>query len=237
MKKNVRLVLLLAMIAVMIVMTAVFASAATIEVAADDDLVAIVDAAQAGDTILINGDVTVASTITLNKDLTFVGNGGAINGGSAKLFYVIGGNIVFQDVVITTKNVEAFEFNGNAVVEIKGDNTSVNTGTGRFAHSNTSHSGTVTIQAGKFVFGGYGWQTSTGTSTLNIYGGVFEGSGSRVLSFNNKITANIYGGTFTNTGSGDVLYLGDSSAVANVYGGIFIITSSSSKGVAFSSST
>lgn len=231
MKKNVRLVLLFALIAVMLVMTAVFASAATIDVAAGGDLATAISGATAGDTININGDVTVSATITIDKDITIVGNGGTISS-SVKTFTVTAGTVTFQDLKVTTTKVEAFEFAGSATVEFTGADTTINSSSERcWADSLATHTGTVTIRDGKYTAGGYGWLTSdSGSSTLNIYGGTFSSSGIRVISANNKITVNIYGGTFSNTGTGDVLYIGDGSAKLNVYGGTFKIENAASAG-------
>lgn len=70
MKKNVRLVLLLAMIAVMIVMTAVFASAA--DVATADEFKA---AVAAGGEVNLTGNITLSEGITIDRNVTIKGNG------------------------------------------------------------------------------------------------------------------------------------------------------------------
>ena len=70
MKKNVRLVLLFALIAVMVVMTAVFASAATV---ADAD--SFMEAINNGDaTIELEDDITLDEGVIIDHDVTIIGN-------------------------------------------------------------------------------------------------------------------------------------------------------------------
>lgn len=124
MKKNVRLVLLFALIAVMLVMTAVFASAATTDVAAGGDLAGAISSAAPGDTINITGDVTVAQGIYLDKNITINGNGNKItfsavsninaNGSLAEMrsghgvigyaFNLAGGTVTIQNATVVVPN-------------------------------------------------------------------------------------------------------------------------------------
>ncbi len=121
MKKQVKIVLLVALIAVLALMTAMFASAATTTVPADGDLAAAITAAAAGDTITLEGDVTLAAGVTLDKDITIDGAGhkitftagtaiGAdvnVNGAKITSGYAINasaGNIVLKNVTVVAPN-------------------------------------------------------------------------------------------------------------------------------------
>lgn len=118
MKKNVRLVLLFALIAVMLVMTAVFASAA--DVATADDFKA---AVAAGGEINLTDNITLDAGIIIDKDVTINGDGHTItftagtaletpicNSADASpavrtvesyAFNLVGGTVVFNNVTVS----------------------------------------------------------------------------------------------------------------------------------------
>jgi hypothetical protein len=237
MKKQMKLVLLVAMIAVMLVMTAMFASAADIVVGDGEgeyaDLAAAIDAAEEGDTIVINKDITLSAGVTVSESLTFKGTGtidaGAnaigISGGKTLTIdggkYVSSGNYLFQvsadggtHLII---NDGTFTYNDNGQV--------ASNVLGMVYLSDTYAS--VTINDGSFSSNAAHPFVVKRNGALTINGGEFTHSGSGDIVWNPAGYANgaftVTRGTFKHTGTGSAIQI-DSATKFSVTGGNFTHT-------------
>ncbi|MBQ8339795.1 MAG: hypothetical protein IJY16_05075 [Clostridia bacterium] len=128
MKKNTRLVLLAVMLVLMVAMTIMVASAATIDVAKGEDLAAKVAGAAAGDTINLTGDVELSSTLTIDKDLTITSAGTVKAGAGFKSDVLIeitgaahvvvkGGSYLAPATVFKISGTATAEFGDNIIVQ------------------------------------------------------------------------------------------------------------------------
>lgn len=178
MKKNVRLVLLFALIAVMLVMTAVFASAKTVDVAAGGDLTAAISGAAAGDTINVKGDVALTATVTIDKNLNITGTGTIdVTGCTAVAgFEITSGTVTFSGVTIKRTSGT-----GNyPMIHVKGESSKLIINSGTYASDHETMR--ITEGASMEMNGGHidGGTSGNGIllnkiGTLKITGGLIDG--------------------------------------------------------------
>ncbi len=187
MRKHVRIALLATLLVALLALTAVFASAATIEVNTGDNLQTKINGATAGDTIYIVGNLTSSAAVTVNKDLTFAGTGsvnfanidcGIVVSGSAHLT-VSGGSFVAQKDLIRVKDTAKLTVSGGRF-----ESQTAGSGTGSDAYTcldivtAAAGDGAVTITGGTFIVVG-GTRNSPcmvirSAADVNITGGTFS---------------------------------------------------------------
>ena len=234
MKKNVRLVLLFALIAVMLVMTAVFASAATTEAELKSEI--------AAGNATVAGDITVTEGIVIDKATTITGTGTITFTGEGSLFTVTGSGNVTLDGVKATADAKTLV---NADVNYTGTltlNNCVFSVTGNCYMIRANCPGTIEVIGASTHYthtgGAYGSNNNgifspetkknaneeAVAGQLNIRAGSFATDGRTIIQVLGSTTVpyvtNIYGGNFTSTGS--YIVHANNDGTVNIYGGTFV---------------
>ena len=222
MKKNVRLVLLFALIAVMLVMTAVFASAA--DVATADDFKA---AVAAGGEITLTDNITLDAGIIIDKDVTINGDGHTIT--------FTAGTALDANVYVTTSTSHADRFVASYAFRVTGGNVTFENVTVSAPADATAKPAVLLVSAATDVTldgfvsnGGYITVVVDAAAELTIDGATNLGAGSQrqyilttTLNATNAVIT-LKNGVIKNdtaiTDKGDMIYL-SSKVTFNMQGG------------------
>ena len=167
-------------------------------------LVQAINDAPAGGTVTVNEAYTDVPAITLEKDLTFTGEG----------------SIAFKTTGFVIKDSD-ITFNGNITVTMgvddNGDNRLI-----ELANAATTAS-TLTINGG--TFNGYmrvGGGKVTGDTLVTINGGTFNQKNHQLFDISNGFTnLTINGGNFVGNGKAMLIRTNDGAATLRIYGGTF----------------
>lgn len=223
MKKNVRLALLLAMVTVMLVMTAIFASAATNVSTAD----AFQTAVAAGGEVNLTANISLSSSITISKDTTITGTGTITYTGSGYLFVTSGtANVTFNGTKVTTATGGILQMTGSGEINVTDATFTITGGSAAIFYPTGKCTSTVHVRGGSYSSKGN--VVAVGNSNgyehdTYIYDGTFTATGSsHLINANNDGRVTIYDGTFQHNGSaGAVIRISDGESSVEIYGGSF----------------
>ena len=223
MKKNVRLALLLAMITVMLVMTAIFASAATnVSTAADFQT-----AVAAGGEVNLTANISLSSSITISKNTTITGTGTITYTGSGYLFVTSGtANVTFNGTNVTTATGGILQMTGSGEINVTSATFTITGGSKTIFNPMGTCTSTVHVRGGSYSSKGYIIVVSNSNGYEHdtyIHDGTFTATGGYpLINANNDGRVTIYDGTFQHDGSaGAVVQVNDSQASVEIYGGSF----------------
>ena len=177
-----------------------------------------ISGAYAGETIKLNRDITISSTVTVNKQITIDGNGHTVTYTGTESAFNITKIVTFKNITINSANGGGFKISdgGNLTLGVENDDTS-----------------TVTVKAKGSGDADAPIRFAAANTVLNSYNADMSGL-YRIFAMcgQSGITCNIYGGKYTMTctryssntagyNGGRLMQANGANGKINFYGGNF----------------